>query len=148
MGFYVHRPHAGQDSMTKHLLAGVAAFGLISGVALAQTYPPAPPPPPGTTVMPVAPLAAISGASTATPVPPAPRGDNREVTIHKEVDEKGNSVTEKDIQREGVAGSTETHTKTETDPAGGTTTTISGRASFPIRVMVLGKRPIARPTGS
>jgi hypothetical protein len=35
--------------MTKHLLAGVAAVVLMSGVALAQTYPPAPPPPPGTT---------------------------------------------------------------------------------------------------
>jgi hypothetical protein len=68
--------------------------------------------------MPVAPLAPVPGASTATPVPPAPGGDNREVTIHKEVDEKGKSVTEKDIHKEGVAGSTETHTKTETDPMG------------------------------
>lgn len=31
--------------MTKHLLAGVAAFGLISGVAFAQTYIPTSPPP-------------------------------------------------------------------------------------------------------
>jgi hypothetical protein len=47
------------------------------------------------------------------------------VTIHKEVDEKGNTVLEKDTHREGVAGSTETHTKTETDPDGGTTTSRS-----------------------
>jgi hypothetical protein len=47
------------------------------------------------------------------------------MTIHKEVDEKGNTVTEKDIHREGIAGSTETHKKIETDPEGGTTTTRS-----------------------
>jgi hypothetical protein len=39
--------------MTKHLLAGVAAAVLISGVASAQVYPPAPPPPPGAVVVPV-----------------------------------------------------------------------------------------------
>jgi hypothetical protein len=56
-------------------------------------------------------------------VAPSPGGDHREVTIHKEVDEKGNTVLEKDIHREGVAGSTDTHTKT--DPDGGTTTSRS-----------------------
>jgi hypothetical protein len=44
------------------------------------------------------------------------------VTIHKEADEKGNTVIEKDSHREGTAGSTESHTKTETDRDGGTTT--------------------------
>ena len=110
--------------MKKHLLAAVAAVALISGVASAQTYPPAPPPPPGTTVMPVAPVAPLPGPSTSTTtttVAPSASGDHREMTIHKEVDEKGNTVTEKDIHREGIAGSTETHTKTETDPEGGTT---------------------------
>jgi hypothetical protein len=47
------------------------------------------------------------------------------MTIHKEVDEQGNTVTKKDSYREGVAGSTETHTRTETDPDGGSTTTRS-----------------------
>jgi hypothetical protein len=76
--------------------------------------------------MPVIPPAPVPGSSvTTTTVAPSPGGDHHEVTIHKEVDEKGNSVIEKDIHREGIAGSTETHTKTETDPDGGTTTTRS-----------------------
>ena len=113
--------------MNKHLLAAVAAIGLMSGVASAQTYPPAPPPPPGTTVMPVIPPAPVPGpgVTTTTTVAPTPGGDHRDVTIHKEVDENGNTVTKKDTYREGVAGSTETHTKTQTDPDGGTTTTRS-----------------------
>jgi hypothetical protein len=40
------------------------------------------------------------------------------VNVHKEVDRKGNTVIEKDIRREGIAGSSETHTKTETDRDG------------------------------
>ena len=62
---------------------------------------------------------------TSLRVAPSAGGDHREVTIHKEVDEKGNTVTKKDTYKEGVAGSTETHTKSETDPDGGTTTTRS-----------------------
>ena len=45
--------------------------------------------------------------------------------VHKEADEKGNTVIEKDTHREGIAGSTESRTKTETDRDGGTTTTRS-----------------------
>jgi hypothetical protein len=98
--------------MSKHLLAGVAAVDVISGVASAQIYAPAPPPPP------------VPGASTTTTtISPSPDGDHRETTIHKEVDRKGNTVIEKDVQHEGIAGSTETHTKTETDRDGGTTIT-------------------------
>jgi hypothetical protein len=109
--------------MTKHLLAGVAAV-LISGVASAQVYPAAPPPPPGAVVVPAPPPPPVSGTSTTTTtVTPNPDGDHRETTIHKEVDKKGNTVIEKDVNREGIAGSTETHTKTETDRDGGTTTT-------------------------
>jgi len=33
--------------MTKHLMTGVAAAVLLSGVATAQPYPAVPPPPPG-----------------------------------------------------------------------------------------------------
>jgi hypothetical protein len=71
------------------------------------------------------PPAPVSGTSTTitTTVAPSTDSDRREVTIHKEVDEKGNAVIEKDVHREGVAGSAETHTKTETDRDGGTTTT-------------------------
>ena len=111
--------------MTKHLLTAVTAAVLISGVASAQIYPPAPPPPPGTVVVPAPPPPPVPGASTTTTttVSPNPDGDHRETTIHKEVDRKGNTVIEKDVHREGIAGSTDTHTKTETDRDGGTTTT-------------------------
>ena len=110
--------------MTKHLLAGVAAAVLISGVASAQLYPPAPLPPPGTVVVPAPPPPPVPGTSTTTTtVFPSPDGDHSETTIHREVDRKGNTIIEKDVHREGIAGSTDTHTKTETDRDGGTTTT-------------------------
>ena len=54
--------------MTKHLLAGVAAAVLISGVASAQVYPPAPPPPPGAVVVPAPPPPGFL-AATATDMP-------------------------------------------------------------------------------
>ena len=113
--------------MTRQLLAGVAAVGLMSGVASAQTYPPAPPPPPGTIVTPAFPPAPVlvpvpvpspSTSTTTTTVVPSPDADHSEVNVHKEVDRKGNTVIEKDIHREGVAGSTETHKKIETDRDG------------------------------
>lgn len=108
--------------MIKEVLAGVAGFGIISGVALAQTYVPAPPsPPPGTVVVPAVPVAPVpmpGPSTTTTTVSPSPDGDHREVNVHKEVDRKGNTVIEKDIHREGIAGSSETHTKTETDRDG------------------------------
>ena len=121
----MYRQRLRQDGMTNHLLAGVAAFGLMSGVAFAQVYPPAPPLPPGTLVIPAPPPPPIPGPSTTTTttVTPNPGGDHREVTIHKEQNRKGNTVIEKDTHREGIAGTTETHTKTETDRDGGTTTT-------------------------
>jgi hypothetical protein len=112
--------------MIKHLLAGVAASGLLSNAAFAQVYPIAPPPPPGTMVIPTPPPPPSPGSGTSTTtntVAPNPVGDDREITIHKEVDRKGNTVIEKDTHHEGIAGSTDTHTKTETDRDGGTTTT-------------------------
>jgi hypothetical protein len=110
--------------MTKHLLAGVATAVMISGADYAQIYAPAPPPPPGAVVIPAPPPVPVPGASTTTTtVTPSPDGDHRETTIHKEVDRKGNTVIEKDVHREGIAGSTDTHTKTETDRDGGSTTT-------------------------
>jgi hypothetical protein len=108
--------------MTKHLLAGVAAVVLMSGVAFAQTYPPAPPP------MPVAPTAPVppdaSTSTTTTTVAPGAEG-YRATTVKKGVDINGNEVTEKNIYKNGISGSTETHAKTKTDPYGGDTTTRS-----------------------
>lgn len=115
--------------MTKHLLAGAAATVLMSGVALAQTYPPAPPPPvpppplvaPAPVAPPVVPPAPV-GSSSSTTITPTPDGGYRSSTTEKGVDVNGNEVTRKKIYHEGIAGSSETHTKTETDPFGGTTT--------------------------
>jgi hypothetical protein len=113
--------------MTKYLLAGMAAVVLMSGVASAQTYPPAPPPPPGITVAPVAPVApappavGIPGSTTTTVAPTT----GHTTTITKGVDANGNEITKKDTYREGITGSTESHTKTLTDPDRGTTTTRS-----------------------
>jgi hypothetical protein len=115
--------------MTKQPLAAVAALALMAGAAAAQTYPPAPPPAPGV-VVPAPPPASLLppppppvhvGTSSRTTVDPGPGGDHREVTTHKEVDENGKTVTEKEIHQEGISGSSETHTKTETNPATGTT---------------------------
>ena len=108
--------------MTKHLLAGVAAVVLMSGVASAQTfpsYPPAPPvaPPAAAPFTPPAPVPGLSTTTTTT-VALTPGGDYRTTTTKKGVDANGNEITKKDTYREGVEGSTETHTKTETDPAG------------------------------
>jgi hypothetical protein len=111
--------------MTKHLLAGVAGVVLMSGVASAQVYPPAPPPPYPPAPPPpyaVAPPAPVPGSSTTTTVAPTPDGGYRSSTTTKGVDPTGNEVTKKDVYREGVEGSTETHTKTQTDPLGETTT--------------------------
>ncbi len=108
--------------MTKLLLAGVAAVAMMSGVALAQTAPP------GTTTMPVVPTAPMPDAgstSTTTTVAPTPEGGYRASTTKKGVDINGNEVTEKNTYRNGIEGSTETHTKTKTDPDGGDTTTRS-----------------------
>jgi hypothetical protein len=117
--------------MTKHLLAGVAAIVLMTGVASAQTFPPYPPAPPPP--MPAAPPAPLAGPSTSTTttVAPTPGGDYRTSTVKKGMDAGGNEVTKKDTYREGVEGSTETHTKTETDPSGGTTTTRSTTTTTP-----------------
>jgi hypothetical protein len=40
----------------------------------------------------------------------------------RSVDPSGNAVTREDSYQEGVTGSTETHTKTQTNPLSGVTT--------------------------
>ena len=104
--------------MIKRVLAGVAAVVMMSGVASAQLYAPAPPPVP---VVPPAPAPApvpdaTTSTTTTTTVAPTP---------------EGTEVTRKDVYQEGVTGSTETHTKTESSPWGGTTTTRSTTTTSP-----------------
>jgi hypothetical protein len=96
--------------MTKQLLAGVAAVVFMSGVAFAQSVP---------------------GSSTSTTtVTPTPEG-SQSSTTKQGVEPNGNDVTKKDIYKQGAAGSSETHKKTETDPSGGGTTTNSTTITKP-----------------
>jgi hypothetical protein len=96
--------------MPKHLLAGVAAFGLLTGMALAQGAP-------------------GSGSSTTT-VTSGPNGSNT-TTTKQGTGWNGNAVTKQDTYKEGVAGSSETHSKTETDPANEGTTTSKTTTTTP-----------------
>lgn len=105
--------------MIRRLLAGLAAVGMMSGAALAQTYTPTSPPP--ATVAP--PSVGIPGATTTTTTT-SPTTD-RTTTVTRGVDANGNEITKKDTYREGVAGSSESRKTTVTDPDGGTTTTRS-----------------------
>jgi hypothetical protein len=102
-------------------MAGVAVLGLMSTAAFAQTYVPMSPPP-------TAPPSVGIPGSTTTTTTTSPTTDHR-TTITKGVDANGNEVTKEDSYREGVAGSSESHTKTVTDPGDGTTTTRSKTTS-------------------
>ncbi len=95
----------------------------MSGGVSAQIYPPVPPPQPPLPApppIPVAPPLAGPGSSTTTVAPTD--GGYRASTTKKGVDANVNEVTKKDIYREGAEGSSETRTKTETDPLGRTKT--------------------------
>jgi len=107
--------------MIKQLLAGLAVVGLMSGVAFAQTYIPVSPPPSAS------PAVGVPGSTTTTTTV-SPTTDHT-TRITKGVDANGNEITKKDTYREGIAGSSETHTTTMTDPDGGTTTTRSKSAT-------------------
>jgi len=96
--------------MMKQLLTGVAALGLMTGVALAQGVP-------GT------------GSSTTT-VTSGPNG-SATTTTKQGTGWNGNGVTKKYTYKEGVTGSEETHSKTETDPTGAGTTTQSTTTTTP-----------------
>jgi hypothetical protein len=103
--------------MIKQLLTGVAAAGLMSGVAFAQSYPPASAP------IPAPPSVGVPGSTTTTTTV-SPTADHT-TKITKGVDASGNEIEKKDSYREGMAGSSESHTTTVTSPDGGTTTTRS-----------------------
>jgi hypothetical protein len=81
-----------EDGMIKQVLAGVAAIGTFSGVALAQTYISMSPP-----AAAFAPPSVIAPHTTTTTAP-TPARDQRKVTIQKAVDRKGNAAgVEKDL---------------------------------------------------
>ena len=106
--------------MDKRLLAGLAGVLMMTGTVSAQTYPPSTTPPeiPAPTMRVPAP-----GTSTTT-MAPSPYGGWQATTTGHGLDQYGNPVTQTDIYREGIGGSSETHSTTVTSPAsGGTTTT-------------------------
>jgi hypothetical protein len=88
--------------MSKHLIAAVATLGLMTGVAMAQGVP-------------------GSGSSTTT-VTSGPTGSSTSTTTQA-TGWNGNAVTRHDTYKEGMGGSSESHSKTVTDPASGGTTT-------------------------
>lgn len=86
----------------KHLLAAIAAFGLLAGVAMAQTAP--------------------NTSSSTTTETSGPNGSSTTMT-KQGTGWNGNSVTKQDVYKEGATGSSETHSKVEKDPMSGGTTT-------------------------
>jgi hypothetical protein len=91
-----------EGTTMRHLLAAMAAFALMTGVALAQGAP-------------------GSGSSTTTATS-GPNGSST-TTTKQGTGWNGNAVSKQDAYKQGAAGSSETHSKTETDPASGGTTT-------------------------
>ena len=112
--------------MIGRLLAALAAVGIMSSAASAQTYIPTSPPP--TAVAP--PSAGVPSSvgvpgSTKTTTTISPTTDHA-TTVTEGVDANGNKITKEDRYREGIAGSsTESYKTTVTAPDGGTTTTQS-----------------------
>jgi hypothetical protein len=76
-----------EDGMIKQVLAGVAAIGTVSGVALAQTYISMSPP-----AAAFAPPSVIALRTPPTTAAPSPARDQGEVTVQKVVDRKGNAA--------------------------------------------------------
>lgn len=104
--------------LTRHLFAAAAALGLLTGVASAQTYPPAPPPP-----VPAIPGAPVAPAPVLAPAPAPFAGSSTTTTTTHGVDEYGQPITQKNTYRDGIAGSSQTQTTTTTSPWGGSNTT-------------------------
>ena len=86
----------------RHLLAVMAAFALMTGVAVAQGTP-------------------GSGSSTTT-VTSGPNGSST-TTTKQGTGWNGNAVSKQDAYKQSAGGSSETHSKTEIDPASGGATT-------------------------
>ena len=106
--------------MYKHLLGGVAGIVLTAGIASAQTYPPSTTPP----EIPAPSMGIPAPGTSTTTIAPSLNGGYQATTIRHGLDKFGRPVAQKDIYREGIAGSSESHTTTTIDPAaGGTTTT-------------------------
>jgi hypothetical protein len=77
--------------MIKQVFAGMVAIGSVSGVASAQTYISMSPPP--AAFAPPSVIAPRGPTTTAS----SPAGDQREVTIQKVVNRKGNTAIEKGL---------------------------------------------------
>jgi hypothetical protein len=89
----------------------------MTGLASAQTYPPPTTPP----EIPAPSMRVPAPGTPATTAAPSLYGGWQATTTRHGLDEHGNPVTQRDIYREGIAGSSESHETFTTDPrAGGT----------------------------
>jgi hypothetical protein len=61
----------------------------------------------------------------------SPNGGSSTSTTKQGTGWNGDAVTKKDSYKQGVTGSSETHSKTETDPTGAGTTTQSTTTTTP-----------------
>lgn len=95
-------------------MGAVAGLALMTGLASAQTYPPPTTPP----EIP-APSMRVPAPSTSTTTAPSLYGGWQATTTRRGLDEHGNPVTQRDIYREGIAGSSESHEPFTTDPRAG-----------------------------
>jgi hypothetical protein len=98
--------------MLKHLTGGVVGLALAAGVASAQTYP--------SVTTPSEMGVPAPGRSTTT-LAPSLHGGWQATTVRQGLDENGKPVTSREIYREGIAGSSESHMTTPDTAAGGTT---------------------------
>jgi hypothetical protein len=104
--------------MLKRLVCGAASLMLMAGVASVQTYPPSTTPP----EMPAPEMGVPAPGRSTTTIRPSSLAGWQATTTRHGLDKYGNPVTERDIYREGIAGSSESHMTTIDPAAGGTTT--------------------------
>ena len=101
--------------MYQRLLVGLTGLLLMTATAAAQTYPPPTTPP----EIPAPMMGVPSLGTFTTTVAPSPYGGWNATTTRHGLDEYGNPVTQKDIYRQGIAGSSESHTTTTPDTGAG-----------------------------
>ena len=104
--------------MFKRLIGGATGVVLMTGLASAQTYPPPTTPP----EIPAPSMRVPAPGTSTTAVAPSLYVGRQATTRRHGIDPYGGPVTQRDIYREGIAGSSESHETFTTDPrAGGTT---------------------------
>ena len=91
--------------MFKCLMGSAANIVLMAGLASAQTYPPPTTPP----EIPAPSMRVPAPGTSTTTVAPSLHGGWQATRTRLGLDEDGNPVTQRDIYRKGIAGSSENH---------------------------------------